>query len=71
MNYSIRINGRYPYIIHARYRNPRTGETYSFKSGDVWTDFVLSPASLKTVRVYVQKDDYRVSYVDVESIPGI
>jgi hypothetical protein len=70
-NYSIRVNNRCPYVIHASYDDRNTGETYSFKSGNVWTDFELSPASLKTVRVYVQKDDYRVYYVDTESIPGI
>ena len=63
-NINISVNGRHPFIIHAQYSE--NDREYNFKSHDVW----LNPAPFlnSKVRVYLDRHDYTVYYVDVESL---
>lgn len=66
MNYSIRINSRHPYIVKCRYQD-MNGVVHVFKSRNLNFD----PAPIlrdQMVRVYVDGDDFRHYYMDIDSI---
>ena len=63
-NMNVSVNGRHPLNIHARYsENERE---YNFKSHDVWLN--PEPFFNSKVRVYLDRHDYTVYYVDAESL---
>ncbi len=66
MNYSIRINSRHPYIVKCRYQD-MNGAVHVFRSRNLNFD----PAPIlrdQMVRVYVDGDDFRHYYMDIDSI---
>lgn len=66
MNYAVRVNFRHPYIVICRYQD-RNGYVHTFRSRNLNFD----PASLmrdRMVRVYVDGDDFKHYYVDIDSL---
>ncbi len=66
-NYSIRVNGRSPYIAECSYTDPITGGIHLFQSRNIYFDptTILLDAQ---VPVYCREDSYQLYYVDVDSI---
>jgi len=65
-NTNVRIGGRSPYIVIARYRDSN-GRNHIFKSPSL--PVYRDPDVIgKPVRIYVSDDSYRHYYVDVEEI---
>ncbi len=66
MNYAVRINRRYPYIVKCRYQD-RNGCIHTFRSRNLNFD----PAPLlrdSMVRIYVEGDNFKHYYMDIDSI---
>lgn len=66
MNYSIRINSRHPYIVKCRYQD-MNGVVHVFRSRNLNFD----PAPVlrdQMVRVYVDGEDFRHYYMDIDSV---
>lgn len=64
--YNIAVNGRCPYVINARYQDEQ-GCVHFFKSRHIY----YNPEGLfqsDMVRVYLRRGDYRVYYMDIESV---
>ena len=63
VNYKVRFNNRYPYIIHCRYSED--GREYLFESHNIWSD----PSSLinSKIKVWLDRDDYSIYYVDTDA----
>ena len=64
LNYT--VNGRHPWKLECRYEDVFSGEIYLFSSSNVWMDPELYIG--RQVTVYVDGDNYRKYYVDVESL---
>lgn len=75
INYRIRMNGVCPYYVLCQYTDP-SGLTHAFRSGNIWdlqnfTNRILQNRenqTLKPVPVYVDGDNYKKYYVDVDSL---
>lgn len=66
MNYAVRVNFRHPYIVICRYQD-MNGYVHTFRSRNLNFD----PAPLlrdRMVRVYVEGDDFRHYYVDIDEV---
>ena len=62
-----RVNGRNPFRIDARYRDPESGQEVLFQSEALWFDpgpYLFEPS----VRVYCKPGNYRRYYMDVSRI---
>ena len=57
------------YVIPCVYFDPNTNKTYEFVSEEIWFDKKkINPNySIKTIPVYVDKDDFTKYYVDIEA----
>lgn len=64
LDYSLRINGRYPYRLECRYEDPFSGESYLYRSGPVWFDPSLFTG--QQVTVYANRNDRSIYYVDTD-----
>lgn len=66
LNYSCNVNGRHPWKWECKYEDIYTGEIYLFSSGNIWIDpeFYIG----QQVAVYVDANNYKKHYVDVESL---
>jgi len=66
VNFNVSIYGKHPYILECHYEDPYTSETHVYRSGNI----MFNPKHLldTEIRVWVDKDDYSLYYVDVESI---
>lgn len=69
-NTSVRVNGRYPYVIHCSWRDSRDGVTYHFRSGDIWFNPInlLQERSIQTLPVYIDRNNIKKYYVSLESV---
>ncbi|OGI66149.1 hypothetical protein A3A95_00325 [Candidatus Nomurabacteria bacterium RIFCSPLOWO2_01_FULL_39_18] len=65
---NVKINGRSPYIIHARGTNPTTKEEQIFKSFWLWSDPFAEATMGREIDVYIGKYNPLKYYLDVESI---
>lgn len=65
-NYYYEVNGRHPWKLECKYDDPSTGAVYLFASGNIRTDpqFYVG----QQVAVYVDGENYKKYYVDVESL---
>ncbi len=66
MDTRVRINGRHPYVAEAQYMDPVTKEVYVFRSRSL----MYNPANMLidgTVRVYVDSENYKRYYMDIDS----
>lgn len=61
------VNGRPTYVIRCSYNNPSDGRVYQFTSDTLSSD----PTSLisgNTIRVYVDRNNFKKNYVDISEI---
>lgn len=66
-NYSVRVNGRCPYVAECSFTDPETGVLHLFRSRNIFFD----PTTLlmdAQVPVYCRRGDYRHYYVDVDAV---
>lgn len=68
-NINYTVNGRHPWKLECRYEDIFSGETYLFSSGNVWMDPELYIG--QQVAVYVDGENYKKHYVDVDSLCAI
>lgn len=66
INNSIEINGGNPYVISCQYQDPRTGILHIFRSKNI----MFFPRGLvgSTVRVFVDPQNFKNYYVDIDSM---
>ncbi len=65
-NYAVRVNNRHPYVVICRYQD-MYGNIHTFRSRNLNFD----PASLlkdHMVRVYVEGENFRHYYVDIDEV---
>src|SRR3989344_2970055 len=65
---NIKINGRSPYVLHAKAVNPATGQEQIFKSFWLWSDPFTQARAGRGIDVYVDRNNAKKYYLDVESI---
>lgn len=66
INYNVRINGKSPYVVECQYWD-MAGNVHIFKSRCLY----FNPESLfkdRMVRVYVEGDNYKNYYVDIDEV---
>lgn len=66
INYNVRINGKSPYVVECQYRD-MLGNVHIFKSRCLY----FNPEPLfqdRLVKVYVEGDDYKHYYVDIDGV---
>lgn len=66
LDYSIRVNRRYPYTVICRYQD-MTGTVHMFKSRNLY----FNPEPLlqgQTVKIYVDGKDFRHYYMDIDEV---
>ena len=70
VNTSYSVNGRHPLNIICEWKNPKDGETYRFKSDNLWKDVerMIIERNMRTIPVYLNPSDIREYYVYVEDI---
>lgn len=68
-NYNYAVNGRHPWKLECKYEDIYTGALYLFSSGNIWIDPELYIG--QQVAVYVDADNYKKYYVDVESLLSV
>ena len=66
-NYNVRINGCCPYFAECSYTDPNTGILHLFRSRDIYFD-PTAIAMDAMVPVYVDPDNFRHYYVDIDSV---
>lgn len=65
-NYAVRVNRRHPYVVICRYQD-MYGSIHMFRSRNLYFD----PSPLlrnQMVRVYVQGEDFKHYYVDIDEV---
>lgn len=66
VNYNVMINGRCPYVVECQYRD-MLGNIHIFKSRYLY----FNPETLfqdRMVKVYVEGDNYKHYYVDIDGV---
>ncbi len=66
-NYNVRVNGRCPYVAECSYTDPNTGILHLFRSRNIYFD-PTAIAMDAMVPVYVDTDNFRHYYVDIDSV---
>ncbi len=66
INYNMRVNGRNPWKLECKYEDTCTGATYLYSSYNIWKDPLLYIGQI--VKVYVDRENPRKYYVDVNSL---
>ena len=69
-NFNLRVLGRNPSNIICEYDDPISKNTYKFKSERLWYDpsLYISDCEIETFTVYVNKNDMKDYYVDIEEL---
>ena len=69
-NFNLRVLGRNPSNIICEYDDPISKNTYRFKSERLWYDpsLYISDCEIETFTVYVNKNDMKDYYVDIEEL---
>lgn len=69
-NFHVNILGRNPSNIICEYDDPISKNTYRFKSERLWYDpsLYISDCEIETFTVYVNKDNMKDYYVDIEEL---
>lgn len=66
INYNVRVNDRYPYIVRCQYQDPN-GNVHIFKSRNLY----FNPETIlkdRMVRVYVNGENYKYYYMDIDEV---
>ncbi len=63
-DYSITINGRHPFRIYCKYKNPTDGYIYKFKSDTLDFNPWDSYKAGDSIDIYVDPDNFKKYYVD-------
>lgn len=63
-DYSITINGRHPFRIYCKYKNPTDGYIYKFKSDTLDFNPWDSYKTGDSIDIYVDPDNFKKYYVD-------
>jgi hypothetical protein len=60
VNKKIKVNGKYPYKIYAKFLNPQTNEIQVFKSKNLWVDpeRQLTEKNMTSIEVWVDAKNY-------------
>lgn len=60
VNKKIKVNGKHPYKIHAKFLNPQTNEIQVFKSKNLWVDpeRQLTEKNMTSIEVWVDPKNY-------------
>lgn len=66
MNYSVSVNGRHPWKLECQYEDISQNATYLYSSYNIWQDPQLYVG--QTVRVYIDRQNPKKYYVDVEKL---
>lgn len=66
MNYNVSVNGRHPWKLECQYEDISQNATYLYSSYNIWQDpqFYVG----QTVRVYIDRQNPKKYYVDVENL---
>lgn len=70
INHSTKVNGKSPYVIHAQWQNPATGEIHVFDSDNIWfdpTDFVRSDE----ISVLIDRQNPSKYHMDISFLPKL
>lgn len=69
-NFHVNVLGRNPSNIICEYDDPVSNNTYKFKSERLWYDpsLYISDCEIETFTVYVNKDNMKDYYVDIEEL---
>lgn len=62
------FNGRHPYIIFCSYKDDYKDIEYRFKSEYIWVNPEPAITAGSMIKVYVEENNYKNYYVDVESM---
>lgn len=65
-NFSVQVNGQYPYVLECHYPDPATGALHVFRSRNLF--FYPKELEGRQVRVFVDKANMKHYYVDVEGL---
>lgn len=69
MNYNYSLNNRHPWRLECSYTDAGTGNTYLYRSGNIFVDPQLYVG--RQIAVFVDPADFSRYYVDVESLEDI
>ena len=67
-NFHYSVNNRHPYNVICRWQNPADGQTYTFKSENLW-DY---PQYLTAIQIPVYLDIFNIKkyYMDLSELSG-
>ena len=68
LNYSVRVNGRCPYVIQCSWLDPQSRKVYVFRSDSIWYNPMPYLGSRTTLPVCIDPDNPRRYVVDTEGI---
>lgn len=66
--YNCSVNGRHPFRLECKYEDTATLQTYLYSSGYTWEEPEAYMGA--QVAVYIDRNDMKKYYVDLESLPG-
>ncbi|MCX4364366.1 MAG: DUF3592 domain-containing protein [Bacilli bacterium] len=68
MHYS--MNGRNPYNVEVEWLNPEDGQTYTFKSGNLWynPEDIIREKGITSIPVYVDMTNKKKYFIDLDAI---
>jgi len=70
-NLNYRVNWESPYFIQAQYLDQITNKVYLFKSDYIWYDIEKYVKIWDTVNVYVDWNNYKKYWMDIEFLPKL
>lgn len=70
LNEFIMNNNRNPYIITCKWKDPINGETYLFKTENIWNDpsDIIKKKNIKTFTVYIDKNNKKQYFVNLDNL---
>jgi hypothetical protein len=70
LNLNYRVNRRHPFVLDLTYADPTTGKVFTFVSDNIWfnVEAVLQNNPITTLSVYIDEQDSRKYYVDLEPL---
>jgi hypothetical protein len=68
-NFSLKVNGRSPYLIIGQWLDKTTNTVYQFKSESIWYNPTPYLEGKKEVDVYIDPNDLKRYYVDISFLP--
>lgn len=68
-NFSLKVNGRSPYLIIGQWLDKTTNTVYQFKSESIWYNPAPYLEGKKEVDVYIDPNDMKKYYVDISFLP--